>query len=120
MGRNLGRKIKKGAIESATIVAKIVKEINPEIKVIVGGVHSTMNGSKVLNCKDIDFLSIGEGENTIVELLRALEKNTELNSVNGIVFRDNGKIINTKPRSYVENLRIFSTISENPEKVLKI
>ena len=47
---------------SATIVAKIAKEINPEIKVIVGGVHPTMNGSKVLNCKDIDFLSIGEGK----------------------------------------------------------
>ena len=42
-----------------------------------GGVHSTMNGSKVLDCKEIDFLSIGEGENTIVELLHALEKNTE-------------------------------------------
>ena len=46
---------------SATIVAKIAKEINPKIKVIAGGVHSTMNGSKVLDCKDIDFLSIGEG-----------------------------------------------------------
>ena len=104
---------------SATIVAKIAKEINPEIKVIVGGVHSTMNGSKVLNCKDIDFLSIGEGENTIVELLRTLEKNTELNSVNGIVFRDNGKIINTKPRSYVENLNSLDFPLTNASKVLK-
>ncbi len=104
---------------SATIVAKIAKEINPEIKVIVGGVHSTMNGSKVLNCKDIDFLSIGEGENTIVELLRTLEKNKELNSVNGIVFRDNGKIINTKPRSYVENLNSLDFPLTNASKVLK-
>ncbi len=104
---------------SATIVAKIAKEINPEIKVIVGGVHSTMNGSKVLNCKDIDFLSIGEGENTIVELLRTLEKNTELNSVNGIVFRDNGKIINTKPRSYVENLNSLDFPLTHAPKVLR-
>ena len=104
---------------SATIVAKIAKEINSEIKVIVGGVHPTMNGSKVLNCKDIDFLSIGEGENTIVELLRTLEKNTELNSVNGIVFRDNGKIINTKPRSYVENLNSLDFPLTNAPKVLK-
>ena len=51
---------------SATIVAKIAKEINPSIKVIVGGVHPTMNGSKVLDCKNIDFLCIAEGENTIV------------------------------------------------------
>ena len=43
---------------SASIVAKIAKKINPEIKIIVGGVHPTMNGSKVLDCPDIDFLSI--------------------------------------------------------------
>ena len=33
-----------------------------------------------------------------------LENGTDLNSVNGIVFKDNGKIINTKPRAYVEDL----------------
>ena len=91
---------------SATIVARIAKEINPKIKVIAGGVHSTMNGPKVLDCKDIDILSINEGENTIVEILLSLEKNTELNLVNGIIFRDNGEIVNTKPRLYVENLNI--------------
>ena len=104
---------------AATIVAKIAKEINPDIKILVGGVHSTMNGSKVLNCKNIDFLAIGEGENTIVELLHALEKDTELNSVNGIVFRDNGKIINTKPRSYVEDLDLLDFPLTNAPKVFK-
>ena len=104
---------------SATIVAKIAKEINPDIKILVGGVHSTMNGSKVLNCKNIDFLAIGEGENTIVELLHALEKDTELNSVSGIVFRDNGKIINTKPRAYVEDLDLLDFPLTNAPKVFK-
>ena len=104
---------------SASIVAKIAKEINPDIKIIVGGVHSTMNGSKVLQCKDIDFLSIGEGENTIVELLHALEKNRELSSVSGIVFRNKGKIIRTKPRSYVENLDTLDFPLTHAPKVLK-
>ena len=54
---------------SASMVAKICKEINPQIKVIAGGVHSTMNGSKVLDCKDIDILAMGEGEKTIVEII---------------------------------------------------
>ena len=104
---------------AATIVAKIAKEINPDIKILVGGVHSTMNGSKVLNYKNIDFLAIGEGENTIVELLHALEKDTELNSVSGIVFRDNGKIINTKPRSYVEDLDLLDFPLTNAPEVFK-
>ena len=105
---------------SASIVAKISKEINPDIKVVVGGVHPTMNGSKVLNCNDIDFLSIGEGENTIVELLNALEKDLELDSVRGIVFRDDkNNIINTKPQFYVENLDSLDFPLKNAPKVLR-
>ena len=77
---------------------------------------------EVLDFKDIDFLSIGEGEKTIVELLIALEKNKELNSVNGIVFRENGKIISTKPQSYVENLDSldFPLTSLSPDMIIKI
>ncbi len=104
---------------SASIVAKIAKEINPQIKVIAGGVHSTMNGSKVLECKDIDFLSIGEGENTIVELLLALENNTELNLVDGIIFRNNGKIVRNKSRSYVEDLDTLDFPLTHAPKILK-
>jgi len=104
---------------SASMVARIAKKINPEIKIIVGGVHPTMNGSKVLDCKDIDFLSIGEGENTIVELLNALEKNEDLNSVKGIIFKENGKIIKTKPQSYVENLDSLDFPLSNVPQVLK-
>jgi radical SAM superfamily enzyme YgiQ (UPF0313 family) len=104
---------------SASIVAKIAKQINPKIKIIVGGVHPTMNGSKVLECEDIDFLSIGEGEITIVELLNALKKNEDLNSVSGIVFRDNGKIITTKPQTYVEDLDTLDFPLTHAPKVLK-
>ena len=66
--------LERNKIDDALKHALIAKEINPSIKVIVGGVHPTMNGSKVLDYENIDFLCIAEGENTIVELLHALEK----------------------------------------------
>ena len=100
----IGFTVKSQNFTSATVIAKIAKKINPKIKILVGGAHSTMNGSKVFECDDIDFACIGEGENTIAELLNALEKNIDLNSVNGIMFRDNNKIISTKPRAYIDNL----------------
>ena len=77
----IGFTVKSQNFTSATVIAKIAKEINPKIKILVGGAHSTMNGSKVFECDDIDFACIGEGENTIAELLNALEKNIDLNSV---------------------------------------
>ena len=104
---------------SASIIAKIAKNLNPDVKVIVGGVHPTMNGSKVLDCKDINYLCMGEGENTIAELLIALEKNNDESSVKGIIFKKNGKIINTGPRPYVENLDTLDFPLTNAPNILK-
>ena len=115
----LGITVKSQNFTSATVIAKIAKKINPDIKILVGGAHSTMNGSKVFECDDIDFACIGEGENTIAELLNALEKNIDLNSVNGIMFRDNNKIISTKPRAYIDNLDTLDFALTHAPKVLK-
>ena len=115
----IGFTVKSQNFTSATVIAKIAKEINPKIKILVGGAHSTMNGSKVFECDDIDFACIGEGENTIAELLNALEKNINLNSVNGIMFRDNNKIISTKPRAYIDNLDSLDFALTHAPKVLK-
>ena len=104
---------------SATMVARLAKEINKDIKIIFGGVHSTMNGSQVLECKDIDFLSIGEGENTIVDLLKTLENNLDLNLVKGIIFRDKDNFVRTKPQTYVEDLDSLDFPLSNAPKVLK-
>jgi len=62
---------------------------------------------------------LGEGENTIVDLLLALENGRDLGSVNGIIFKNNGKIIHTKPRSYVENLDSLDFPLTHAPKVLK-
>jgi len=115
----IGFTVKSQNFTSATVIAKIAKEMNPKIKILVGGAHSTMNGSKVFECDDIDFACIGEGENTIAELLNALEKNIDLNSVNGIMFRDNNKIISTKPRAYIDNLDSLDFALTHAPKVLK-
>jgi anaerobic magnesium-protoporphyrin IX monomethyl ester cyclase len=115
----IGLTVKSQNFTSGTIVAKIAKKINPEIKILVGGAHSTMNGSKVFECKDIDFACIGEGENTISDLLNALERNEDLNFVDGIKFRENNRIITTKPRAYIDDLDTLDFALTTAPKVLK-
>ena len=115
----IGLTVKSQNFNSGTIVAKIAKKINPEIKIIVGGAHSTMNGTKVFECKNIDFACIGEGENTISDLINALENNTDLNLVDGIKFRENNKIITTKPRAYIDDLDTLDFALTTAPKVLK-
>jgi len=123
----LGITLKSQNFTSATIVAKLAKEINPDIKVIIGGAHATINGKSVFDCENIDVSCIGEGETTIVEFLQALENDSPLNTVNGIIFKDdNNGIIQTPPRAYIEDLdslefpltyapKIFKDFSKYPK-----
>ena len=47
-----------------------IKKINPSLPVICGGAHPTANPEDVLNNSAADICCLGEGELTIVELVK--------------------------------------------------
>ena len=100
----VGISSKSANYKSTCNVAKIIKEVNRDIIVIVGGPHPSMVGKDILADPNIDIAVKGEGEVTIIELLNAIESNESLNSVNGIAFKDNSQIIETPPREYIKDL----------------
>ncbi len=104
---------------SACIVAKLAKEINKQIIVIVGGPHPSMVGSEVLKCPDIDVGVKGEGENTIVELLNAIETKNEFDGIQGIIYRKNGQIFENPPREFIKDLDSLPFPHETAPEVLK-
>jgi radical SAM superfamily enzyme YgiQ (UPF0313 family) len=75
--------------------ARIIKEISPDIKVILGGPHTIIYPEETMGIADIDFLVLGEGEKVIKELLENCDSPGRLKEIKGIVFRENGKIVNT-------------------------
>jgi radical SAM superfamily enzyme YgiQ (UPF0313 family) len=89
---------------SACIVAKLAKEVDEKIIVVLGGPHSSAVGKDVFQCQDIDVCVRGEGERTIVEFLKALEAKKEWSGVKGVAYRENGKIFENPSREYIENL----------------
>ena len=62
-------------------LVKLVKEINPNAKVIVGGSHASYFPEQVFKLCPADVISIGEGEETILELLKAFEKKEDLSKI---------------------------------------
>jgi radical SAM superfamily enzyme YgiQ (UPF0313 family) len=84
--------------------AKIVKEINPNIKVILGGPHVIIYPEETINIPEIDFLVLGEGELVIKQLLENINNADKLEKIKGIVFRKNNKIVNTGQVDFIENL----------------
>jgi len=92
-------------IPDAYKVANIAKEINENVKIVIGGPHVTFLPEKTMEeCKSIDFVVRGEGEITFKELMGALEKEKDLEGIKGLTFRKDGRIINNLPRELIKNL----------------
>lgn len=73
--------------------------------IILGGGLISSEPELMLDALKPDFIVIGEGENTIVELLSSIENKADLSDVAGIGFRDgNGRSIITKPRLAINDL----------------
>ena len=77
----------------------------PNVKVVIGGVHTTSNDIEVLEeNSQVDFAVRGEGEATITELLACIEKKGDYHSIKGLTFRENEKIYQNEDRKPIQNL----------------
>ena len=85
-------------------VAEIVKEVNQNIKVVMGGHHPTIFPDIVMEEKNVDFIVRGEGEAVFTDLLKTLEAGQLFQTVAGISFKQNGKTIHNVDRPYENDL----------------
>jgi radical SAM superfamily enzyme YgiQ (UPF0313 family) len=68
----------------------------------------------------IDAVARHEYDYTLLDIARALEKNSGLKDIPGISFRDNGKVTHNPQRPYIENLDGLPFVSKVYKKFLKI
>ncbi|MCP4267842.1 MAG: B12-binding domain-containing radical SAM protein [Candidatus Brocadiaceae bacterium] len=96
-----------------------IKSWFPMRKIAVGGSHPTALPENVLQeIKSIDFVVMGEGEDTIVELVVATETGN-YDNINGLAYRNGDGITINQPRSYVQDIDElpFPDLAQfNPEK----
>jgi len=92
------------AYERAFNLAKKLKQELPGKTFCSGGVHTTVKPHETMNELDLDFIVIGEGEDTIIEVCEKLGKNEGLAGVEGVMYRDNGEIKDNGRRALIEDL----------------
>ncbi|MFA5771637.1 MAG: cobalamin-dependent protein [Thermoplasmata archaeon] len=86
-------------------VVEIAKTVNKDIITVVGGQHFSFTAEKsLMDFPEIDYIIRGEGEITLVELIKALRDHKNIGEVSGLSFKHNGKIIHTPSRPLIENL----------------
>jgi len=89
---------------SACIVAKIAKSVDKDILVVVGGAHPSLAGADVLKEPAIDIAAVGEGEETIIEVLESVEGRLPLSSIRGILYREGGRVAANPRRELIRDL----------------
>ncbi len=85
------------------LMKKLKKEL-PNVTYCSGGVHTTVKPTETMNEFGLDFIVVGEGENTIIEVCEKLEKNESLAGVKGVMYHENGKIVDTGRREMIKDL----------------
>lgn len=97
----------------ATEVAKIVKDVNPNAKVLFGGFSASYFHDQILKYyKAVDGVIRGDGEVPLLEFVQ--NQNPSLKSVPNLSYRDSSNHININPLSYtaktLDNLN-FTNVS---------
>jgi anaerobic magnesium-protoporphyrin IX monomethyl ester cyclase len=87
--------------------AQKIKEFKPDLHLTIGGAHPTMFASDILeNCREIDSIVLGEGEEQIVAIADLLESKriSEMNSIQALAYRVNGAIKTNLRKNYITEL----------------
>jgi anaerobic magnesium-protoporphyrin IX monomethyl ester cyclase len=79
----------------ALTIARRCKQILPRSKIVMGGHHASLDTLETLKQDCVDFVVVGEGEHTILQLLDAMEDTPSegYQSIPFLAFKKDGKLI---------------------------
>ncbi len=92
-------------IESTSEVIKNLRQEGVTSHITMGGQSPTFHYDEILKmCPGLDSISMFEGEETIVELAKALMLNQEWQRIRNLAYRDNSEIKYNSPRPLIKDL----------------
>lgn len=94
-----------------------IKRQAPGVKIIWGGVHPTLLPDSCLAKDYVDVVVRGEGEETLLDVLDALDSGCALQDVPGVSFKDGGRFVHVPERPYMDVDRVslnWNLLDERP------
>ena len=88
--------------------AQVIKNIDRAIPIIVGGAHPSIMPERVCANQAIDFAMIGESERSFPDFINVHEQGGDLRKIDGLAFKQDGKIIINAKTRYENNLEELS------------
>ncbi len=89
-------------------ITRLIRRRDPAIQIVIGGVFPTYHWREILETEpQIDCIVCGEGEETIIQLVDAIENEHPLDRVEGVAIRSGGTVIKTPPAPYIRDLNAY-------------
>lgn len=89
------------------IAKRLRSKYDKDVPLVWGGVHPTIFPEKTILHPFVDIIVYGEADHTIVELAKAIAGDKSLDSVHGLYFKNNGKIIKTPASAQIDSLNVL-------------
>jgi anaerobic magnesium-protoporphyrin IX monomethyl ester cyclase len=86
-------------LRAAVSGCRQLKRVLPSVPIIWGGYFPSQHADACLSDNTVDICVIGQGEQTIVELMRAIRDGGPLSSIAGLAYREHGTIRRTPTRA---------------------
>ena len=86
-------------------IAKLVKQIDPSIFVILGGHHASLDSEQAIQTPHLDAICVGEGDRSAIELARRMETGEPLSGIPHLWFkRPDGAVEKNPPSAFDQDL----------------
>jgi anaerobic magnesium-protoporphyrin IX monomethyl ester cyclase len=89
-------------IKGAQEISRAVKRKLPGLPVVWGGYHPTLLPLQTIADPAIDIIVKGQGEITFRTLVEALAEKKPLNGIEGIVFKEAGRVVTNPNRAFAD------------------
>lgn len=89
-------------VGSALRISELIKEARPHLPIVWGGIQATLFPRETAAHPLVDIAVVGEGEQTLLELVQSGVRREELNGIKGIAFKAGRKVVVTGPRSVLK------------------
>ncbi len=89
-------------VELGLQVATFARKLNPDVRIVWGGVHPSLTPEQTIEHPLVDCVVIGEGENTFLEIVNAISSNQNVEGIPGTCVQNNANVVFGPPRAFID------------------
>jgi len=85
-------------------IARLTKDVFSDVHIVMGGPHATGLPKYTLRDDFVDSVIVGEGEETLADLVTSLRDGKSLRGIEGLVYKENGNIVSNPLRRFIKDI----------------